>query len=225
MILNGYAVLDGFLAILRFGLGLLVGFFALAARRTDRRRGDETIASRQEERGTLLSLAAFALVGLVIVSWPVFYLLLQSYVPEWPGVMCIYGVTQIGTGSVGTARFLPDLLRAMQLLKPALMFAGGAWLVLHFLDGRTASAPLAGRALLVLLVVGVLATGDAIAEIAYLIIPKKEEFVTAGCCTQAFDEAERFSRFLPHALVGEGYRHWLNLAYFWLNGSTVVALF
>jgi hypothetical protein len=225
MILNAYAVLDGFLAILRLGLGLLVIFLALATWRARRRRGDEVIASKREERGTLLFLAAFALVGLAIVSWPVFYLLLQSYIPEWPGVMCIYGVTQIGAGSVGTARFLPDLLRSMQLLKPTLVFVGGAWLILHLLNGRTATAPLAGRALLALLAVGVLATGDAVAELAYLLVPKKEEFVTAGCCTQAFDGAERFSRFLPHALVEEPYRHWLNLAYFWLNGGMVAALF
>src|SRR5262245_17434632 len=119
MILNGYAVLDGFLAILRLGLGVLVVLLALAACHVSHRRGDEAIASRQEERGTLLSLAAFALVGLVIVSWPVFYVLLQSYVSEWPGVMCIYGVAQIGTGSVGTAHFLPYSLRVMQFVTPA----------------------------------------------------------------------------------------------------------
>jgi hypothetical protein len=139
--------------------------------------------------------------------------------------MCIYGVTQIGTGSIGPARYLPGLLRTMQLLKPALVFAGGAWLVLHLLNERTPSGPLAGRAMLVLLAVGLLVVTDAVAEIAYLIIPKKEEFVTAGCCTQAFDGSERFSRFLPQALVGEPYRRWLNLAYFWLNGGTAVALF
>ena len=57
-------------------------------------------------------------VGLGLASWPLLYLLLQSYVPEWPDVMCIYGVTRVGAGSVGASRFLPGLVTALQVLKP-----------------------------------------------------------------------------------------------------------
>jgi hypothetical protein len=224
MIVNAYAVLDGFLAVLRLGFGLLAVCLAITAWRASRRL-DESRPKSLEERRTLLVLTASVLFGLSLVSWPVFYLLLQSYVPAWEGVMCIYGVTQIGTGSAGAARFLPGLLQAMQFLKPALVFAGGAWLVLHLLDGRTASGPLAGRTVLVLLAVGVLATADAGAELAYLVIPKKEEFVTAGCCTTAFDDAARASRFLPRAWIGDSDRPVLYALYYGLNGATALAIF
>src|SRR5438105_394814 len=101
MILNAYAVLDGFLGVLRLCLALLTVLLAFAAWRASHRRRGEESPPLGEERGTLLYLTAFVLVALSIVSWPVLYLLLQSYVAEWPGAMCIYGVTQIGAGSVG----------------------------------------------------------------------------------------------------------------------------
>src|SRR6516225_555396 len=139
--------------------------------------------------------------------------------------MCIYGVTQIGKGSIGPARFLPGLLDALQLLKPALVFAGGAWLVLHLLNGRTYSGPLVGRVNLLLLLLGILATADASAELAYLVIPKKEEFAVGGCCTQAFDVVSRKSRLLPPEWVESAHRPLLYGLYFALNGATLLSLF
>jgi hypothetical protein len=93
------------------------------------------------------------------------------------------------------------------------------------LNGRTASGPLAGRTLLVLLAAGVLATADASAEIAYLVIPKKEEIVTGGCCTAAFDAAAGASRLLPRAWIGDSDRPALYGLYYALNGGTALALF
>jgi hypothetical protein len=224
MIVNAYAILDGFLSALRLGFGLLAVCLAITAWRANHRAAKDC-SERLAERSTLLALTACVLTGLSVVSWPVLYLLLQSYVPAWEGVMCIYGVTQIGTGSLGAARFLPWLLSAMQLLKPALVFAGGAWLVLHLLNGRTASGPLVGRTLLLLLVLGIVATADASAEISYLVIPKKEEPNLAGCCTQAFDSAAEASRFVPGTWVDDRHRPWLFGAYYGLNGGTALALF
>jgi hypothetical protein len=142
------------------------------------------------------------LLGLNVVSWPILYLLLQSYVAEWPDVMCIYGVTRIGAGSIGVSRFLPPLVDAPQATKPALVFLSGAWFVLYLLNRRARTVPLTGRVLLVLLAAGLLAAADAAAEVAYLTIPKKEEFLSAGCCTEVFDGPSRASRFLPGILVG-----------------------
>ena len=224
MILNAYAVLDGFLVILRLILGISVVYLALTAL-WSRRHLEVPALQSQDGSGTLLFLAACTLLGLSVISWPVLYLVLQSYVPTWEGVMCIYGVTQIGKGSIGPARFLPGLLEALQLLKPALVFAGGAWLVLHLLNGRTFSGPIVGRVNLLLLVLGLLATADASAELAYLVIPKKEEFAVGGCCTQAFDEVSRESRLLPPQWVESAHRPWLYGLYFALNGATILSLF
>jgi hypothetical protein len=138
--------------------------------------------------------------------------------------MCIYGVTRVGSGSVGSSRFLPTLLAALQAGKPALVFLSGAWLVLHAVNRRTPTAPLTGRVLALILASGLLAAADASAELAYLTIPKKEVFLSAGCCTVAFDGQNGPARFLPASLLGERGTPWLWAAYFGVNGGLVLAL-
>jgi hypothetical protein len=225
MILNGYAVLDGFLSLLRVVLGLLVLGLGSAAWWSWRRRAAQPETRKAlEDRCYLLFMLAGLLLVLNILSWPVFYLLLQSYVPEWPGVMCIYGVTRIGTGSIGPARFLPGLVTALQTTKPFLVFLSGAWFVLYLLNRRTSTAPLTGRVLVVLLAAGLLGTGDAAAETAYLGIPKKEEFHSSGCCTAAFDAVDSPARFLPPALTDPRKAPLLEAFYFGLNAALALAL-
>jgi hypothetical protein len=224
MILNSYAVLLAAIALLRLLLGLLVVGVGTAAWGAARRPVTPEGRGALEDRCYLLFLLALLLVALNLVSWPLLYLLLQSYVPEWPGVMCIYGVTQIGQGSLGPSRFLPDLLRFLQLAKPALVFAGGAWFVLYLLNRRTHSAPLLGRLFVVLLPLGALAAADAAAELTYLAIPKKEESLSAGCCV-GFAEAERSAgRFLPPVLLSGAGRRWLRTAYYGANLGLILAL-
>jgi hypothetical protein len=211
MILNAYAVLDAFVGLLRFGLGLLVLALGIAAWRAWRRslRFPEE-RKTLEDRCYLLFLLGGLLLCLNVVAWPLFYLLLQSYVPQWPDVMCIYGVTRIGTGSISSSRYLPSLITAVQLLKPILIFLSGAWFVLYLVNRRTRTAPLTGRVLLVLLIAGGLAVADAAAELLYIGIPKTEKFLSGGCCTMTFDEAAGSSRFLPKSLVPQtaGGRLW-----------------
>ena len=223
MILNSYAILDAFVSLLRGFAGLVVVVLGLIA--WWKGRGLVTPESRKalEDRGTLLFLLAFLLVGLNLVSWPLLYLLLQSYVPEWPGVMCIYGVTQIGVGSTGPSRFLPTLLQILEVTKPMLVFAGGAWFVLYLINRRTATAPLHNPIIAGIIGLGLLATLDAAVESAYLTIPKKEKFLAAGCCTEVFDTQGR-SRFLPKALFQEDHRWSLYAAYYGINGALILAL-
>jgi hypothetical protein len=224
MILNSYAVLDGFLTLLRLGLGVLVLFLSVSALRDwTRNRLHLDDASRVEDRCQLLFLAAGVLLVLNIASWPLFYLLLQSYVPEWPGVMCIYGVTRIGAGSLGPSRFLPALVTTLQALKPALVFLSGAWFVLHLINRRTRTAPLTGRVLLLLLVLGVVVVADAGTELAYLIIPKKEVFLSTGCCTEAFDTENSVFRFLPGALNDDAESSFFAI-YYAVNGTMILGL-
>jgi hypothetical protein len=159
-----------------------------------------------------------------LASWPLFYLLLQSYVAEWPGVMCIYGVTQIGAGSLGPSRFLPGLLATLQVVKPALVFVTGTWFVLYALNRRTPTAPLTSRVLLAAVVLGLFAVFDSAAEAAYLVIPKKEEFLSSGCCTLAFDTPSGASSVVSGILANPDYRPWLYGAYYGVNVGMVLAL-
>jgi hypothetical protein len=144
-------------------------------------------------------------------------MLLQSYVNEWPGVMCIYGVTQVGRGSIGPSRFLPDLLTALQALKPALVFVTGTWFVFYLLNRRTSTAPLMKRVFLAVLLVGLLAVVDAALEWAYLVIPKKEEFLANGCCTTVIDFPDSVWGHITEAFSSEDRVRWLKGTYYGLN--------
>ena len=126
MILNAYAVLDAFVGLLRVWPRPTrdrAGPRGLAAWRRSIQFPEER--KKLEDRCYLLFLLGGLLLCLNIVAWPLFYLLLQSYVPQWTGVMCIYGVTQIGKGSMNSSRYLPSLITAVQIFKPILIFLSG----------------------------------------------------------------------------------------------------
>jgi hypothetical protein len=224
MILNAYAVLDAFMSGLRLLLGFMVVWLAVSALRGWSRSLAVERKTDLEDRSYGLFLLAAVLLVLNIASWPLFYLLLQSYVPEWRGVMCIYGVTRIGTGSLGPSRFLPGLVTALQVLKPAMVFATGGWLVLYLLNRGTRTAPLMWRVLLAVMVLGLLAIVDAAAESAYLVIPKKEVFASAGCCSVAFDVSSRSSGLVSEALLGADYGPRLHRLYYGVNLGMCLAL-
>lgn len=215
MILNSYALLLGFVAVLRLLLGAAVVGLGLAA------LGRSTRDAR-EDRSYLAFLLAGLLLVLNLLSWPLMYLLLQSYVPEWAGVMCVYGVTRVGENSEGVSRYLPRLLAGLQVSKPLLCFVGGGWFVLYLVNRRTATGPLLGRLFVLLPVLGTLAVGDAATELAYLGIPKKEDRVASGCCTQAFDDPEE--RYLQGGVVGDRGGLELSVAFYAGNAALVFAV-
>jgi hypothetical protein len=216
MILNSFAILAGFLALLRLAGGLVL-LLALVARRHERK--SLPVHKLADDRFYLLLLLAVVVLALNVLSWPLLYFVLQSYVPEFPGVMCIYGVTRVGAGSTGPARHLPGLVAFLQVAKPTLVFASGAWFTLYALNRRCDSSPLLTRLVVLLVPIGVLVAADAVAELAYLGIPKVEDVPTAGCCV-----APEYSedRFVPKALTADGDRGRLTFAFF--GGSVALAL-
>jgi hypothetical protein len=221
MILNSFAVLMAFVASIRLLLGLTILVLgALAWLAPAPSISDPEDGFALEDRSYLVFLLTLLLVALNLASWPLLYLLLQSYVPEWPEVMCIYGVTQIGKDSLGPAAWLPGLLVGMQWTKPALVFLGGGWFVLYLLNRKTRTAALLGRLFCVLLPLGALAITDAATELTYLAIPKKEEFPTSGCCTSVV-EAEGVD-----ASTGwrEAVRPWVWMGYYGGNFVLILAL-
>jgi hypothetical protein len=182
MILNGYSVLALFAGAVEFALGLAVVLLAVRARRAQRGREGAAAGRRDGAPGSLLPLASGALLGVSLASWPLLYLLLASYVPQWRDVMCIQGVARIGQGSLGAPGWLPTLVGALQVTKPLLVFATGAWLVLHLADRRTTTSPLGGRVLVAVALAGAIAAVDAAVQVAYVAIPKQEQSLSVGCC-------------------------------------------
>lgn len=223
MILNSFAVLDLFLSLLRLGLGLMTCWLAFSTWKSWRLVSkDPTQWQILEDRGYLVYLLAGLLLFLNVLSWPILFLLLQSYVSQWPGVMCIYGVTRIGSGSIGISRFLPLLLTVLQGTKPLLVFLSGTWFVLYLVNRRTATAPLTGHVLSVVLAASSLAVIDATAELAYLMIPKQEQFLSSGCCVGLPGQGP--SRFIPTSVISDQSVGVLYTAYCTISLAMIFAL-
>src|SRR5262245_20009950 len=158
MISNAYGVTCAFFAVLRLLFSLTILGQSVAILWSG--RSSISRASPTESRFHLVTLSAFTLTAMNLASWPLIYLLWDSYVPEWPGIMCIYGVTQIGRGTYGAARFLPLLIRCLEFIKPAAVFLTGAWFTLYWINRSSTSEPLTRRVLISLVVVGVIGIAD-----------------------------------------------------------------
>jgi hypothetical protein len=192
MILNGFAILDFFVVGLRLLAAAAIIVIGASLLRTLTRLPSNVDV--HENRSYLLVLGTGLLLVLNFASWPLFYLLLQSYIPQWPGVMCIYGVTRIGEGSQGSSRFLPDLIVILQVLKPLVVFCSGLWLVLYFINRGTKSGSLLSKVVATQCALGLVSLADSAAEITYLLIPKQEQFLSVGCCTAPLNEGPASTR-------------------------------
>jgi hypothetical protein len=181
---NPYATVSALFVALEVLAGLAVLCLGLRAWRGWRRHGGSAAGlETTEPRLQQLLVLGFVLAGVGVAGWPLLYLLFDSYVPQWPGVMCVQGVLRIGTGSDGAAGALPTLAGAMVVLKPLTVFAAGTWVVLHLLNRSTHAAPFTGPLLLALAGAGLVSLLDGATQATYLAVPKQEIFRSSGCCT------------------------------------------
>jgi hypothetical protein len=179
VIVNPYSVVAAFVSFVEAALGAATLGIAIAAIRR-RAAGHDPTADR---RYHLLILLSATLLGLAVAAWPLFYLVLASYVPRWPGVMCVQGVERVGTGAMGATGSLPTVLATLEFLRPAAVFVAGAWLVLHVANRRTRTAPLTGGVVVLLATAGAFSLACGAVEAAYLLIPKEANYLADGCCT------------------------------------------
>jgi hypothetical protein len=177
VIVNPYSVLTAFVCAVEFALGAVAAGVGVAACLRARRAAEVDAGSH------LLFLVALTVAAVGAAGLPLLVLTLGSYVPQWPGVMCIQGVTRVGEGSPGAAGWLPGLLAALAVLRPAAVAAAGAWLTMHVVNRSTRSGPLAARVLAVAALAGALAAAAGGLELAYLLIPKEDRVLADGCCT------------------------------------------
>jgi len=224
MVLNGYTILGLFFCVMQLILSVVVVSVAWSSWRLSRSTPDPDHTTAIENRSYLLFLSATVLIGVNVVSWPILYFLLQSYVKEWPSAMCIYGVTQIGAGTLGTSRFLPALVTGLQWTKPLLVFISVAGFVLYVINRKTRTSAIRNRVLVALLLTGASTFVDAVVEGAYLIIPKTEVSLTGGCCTNSLESLERDAKFIPDIRVSESQRPYVIATYYSLNGAMIVGL-
>lgn len=197
------AVLTGALAV---PLGVLS--FRTYQRHTNTLRSEEK--TDMENRSYLLLLTAAVILFVKLLSWPFFYVTLQSYVPDIRGAMCIFGVTQ----------FNPSLSGAVQIFKPAVFFLIGGWLLLNQLDKKTETSPLFRKKFAFLSVVSVMALADSTIDVIYFTGLNPQSSV--ACCTTYFDLPERLTSVLPAYVAGAEYERYMLPSYYFLNVSLSV---
>jgi hypothetical protein len=168
--LDPFSAVAVFLAAVELCLGGVILFLGWR----EFRRPDDPVVAR---RRPLSALAAGTLVVTALAAVPLFFLMLDSWVPRWPGLLCIEGVRRIGTAAIGPSRFLPSLISVLDVLRPMLLFAAGAWLVLRRHEGARRGATTAA-----LMGLGLLGCIDAALTTAFVVLPRDEIRVEAGCC-------------------------------------------
>jgi len=195
--LDAFSVVVAFLAAVEVALG--VAAVVLGARQL---RRPPATAGETDVRRPLIALVAATLVVVTIVSAPLFYLLLASWVPRWSGVMCVEGVRRIGLGASGAVGMLPRLVGALDVAKPLVVFAAGAWMVLRRVPGTAATR----RAACAAIALGCIAAFDGAAEAAYVVVPKEEVVADGGCCTAATRAVARDAGLTPDGAAADGGR-------------------
>jgi len=147
----------------------------------------------------LLLLTAFLLR---LVSWPLFYILLQSYIPIVTGAMCIFGVTRV----------MPAFVAFLQILKPLAFFLIGGWLIFYGLDLSLKIPFLAGKSIRFLTIASAVAAVDCAAELLFIFLFTPPG-VAVSCCTAVADLVMPATPLLPRVLFSTQYNPVLAAAY------------
>ena len=169
--------------------------------------------SKFEQKGYLVFLLACVTLSIRMIVWPWFYFMLQSFVSEIPGAMCMFGVTQI----------LPSTVTFLQIIKPISFFIMGGWLLCYYVDKSTPTAPLARKNLFFLLIVCGVLLADGIADMYYVI--RMKPLMSVSCCATFFDVPLRPSAMIPQAIFGRNFQKILFILYYLSNIILIVLLF
>ncbi|MBI4686871.1 MAG: hypothetical protein HY756_03700 [Nitrospirae bacterium] len=205
MILNTFTIIMLFIALLTAVLTVPLGIFSLKISRRWRSANLTEEKAEIVDRSYLLLLMAVVILLVKLLSWPFFYVTLQSYVPHVRGAMCIFGVTQ----------FNPSMSSFVQIFKPVVFFLIGGWLILNHLDKKTETSPLFSRKFLFLFFVSIAVFADSVVDLIYFTGIDTGE--TVACCTTFFDLPERVTAVLPTSILGREYERYLLASYYTFN--------
>src|SRR5574341_1964558 len=213
MIINVYTLIMLFVAFLSLFLG---GFLFYATAKTlllFRTIIPSKTKDKFEQRGYLIFLLACVAIAIRMLAWPWFYFMLQSFVSEVPGAMCMFGVTQI----------LPSIVTFLQIFKPITFFIMGSWLLCYYVDKSTPTAPLARNNLYFLLIVCGVLLVDCAVDIYYVL--RMKPLMSVSCCATFFDVPLRPSAMIPQAVFGRHFQKILFILYYLANIVLIALLF
>ncbi|MBM4054971.1 MAG: hypothetical protein FJ264_09960 [Planctomycetes bacterium] len=213
MILNIYTIIMLFIAVVSLSLG---GFLLSATLKTILSFGTSVsseLKTKYEQKGYLIFLLACIVIFIRMLAWPWFYFMLQSFVIEIPGAMCIFGVTQI----------LPVTVTFLQIIKPISFFFMGGWIFCYYVDKAHPTTPLTRKILLFLLPLCGLLFIDSGADIYYILFMKP--LISVSCCATFFDVPLRPSAMIPQAVFGKNFDTPLFILYYSINIILIILLF
>lgn len=213
MIINIYTIIMLFVAFLSLSLGIFLLYTTTKTLISFKSILPAETKSRFEKRGYLIFLAACVALSVRMIVWPWFYFMLQSFVSEVPGAMCMFGVTQI----------LPSTVTFLQIIKPISFFIMGGWLLCYYVDKSTPTTPLARKNLFFLLIVCGVLLADSIADIYYVICMKP--LMSVSCCATFFDVPLRPSAMIPQAIFGRNFQKILFFVYYLTTIILIALLF
>ncbi len=197
------------------GAAVISGIRLLTADQSGEELSGQSVTSREDRMYLAFWLGA-VLLAVRFLAWPLFYLVLHSFISEIEGAMCIFG----------TRNMLPVLTRFLELLKPLLFFTGLVWLVLFRLERFATlsgkSSP-AGRFILAMFVLCSLTALVDSAASAVLWMRSSSE-LAVSCCTTVTDIPSRFTVWMPVSLFGPAYERPLWYLFFILNGLSATLL-
>lgn len=163
-----------------------------------------------ETRVYLSFILAFTALLLRVISWPLFYIMLQSLIPLVPGAMCIFGTTQV----------MPSLTGFLEIVKPITFFLIGGWLIFHRFELSLKTHHLITRSLIALLFVCTVAGVEAITEL-FFIISFSPPGLPVSCCTAIADIEMPSVPLIPLPILAGQYHRLLSIAYHVVNVSLI----
>lgn len=176
MLLNTYVVtylLLSFLSLLIGGVALVVGV-SVAWKWEP---GNPSDQQYRLEKNVYLSMTLIMLgFYLRLALVPLWFFMLQGFVPSIPGAMCLCGVHLLKTP-------YSFISTALKFLVP---MAYGYWLMLNLLDRKIETQPLMKRKLYTLIPLGALMCVESYSDLRFL-FTVRPRFV--NCCSSLFDDS------------------------------------
>jgi hypothetical protein len=211
MVLNVFSLVSLFVGIISLVLVVSSALSALFSyRRFNQSVGadEKAHAISRMHLSFLLLLTAFLLR---IISWPLFYIQLQSLIPVVPGAMCIYGVTRV----------MPVFIKFMEIWKPFTFFLISGWMIFYSLDISLRNRPLMKKTIRFLVAASVVAAIDILAELFFIFVFSPPG-IAVSCCTALADITIPASPLLPTPLLNIRYHHILFAGYHGFNLCLIV---
>ena len=173
------------IGILSLALALYGGYVSASV--IDGLEGDQTAKHTSEQKYYLLGMIGIVVLASRLLVVPIFFWMLQSLVPYYPGAMCASGVVNVSEPYSSISIILKILLPAVY----------GLWLVVELSNRGQPQLPftkLLARSFLVLLLPLILL--DSAADILLVAVTRP---IYAPCCSSIYDVDPPFS---PSAILG-----------------------